>query len=319
MGFEDDDDDEEEFGKREGSSQKELTLKVDGKNEQKANTPRSKHSATEQRRRSKINDRFQMLIGLLPNSDQKRDKASFLLEVIEYIQFLQEKVHKYESISSGWSDENTRLMLLNNQHGSSDPMSDPQVLKNGASSGLLVSDNSISAMENTSAFANKAAPPASLQPNLLPSVGRGIFLGQPQQRFIPEADNMVSQSEWLRSSLPVDCTVCNYVFNEPEELTIDEGTISVSNAYSQGLLNTLSQSLQNSGIDLSQANISVHINLGRRTGSSHNTSTSITSPKDEDEPSSCNLVMGQARVGNRSDESEEAAKRHKSDHIVAHL
>lgn len=35
-----------------------LSVKVDGKNsDQKPNTPRSKHSATEQRRRSKINDR----------------------------------------------------------------------------------------------------------------------------------------------------------------------------------------------------------------------------------------------------------------------
>ena len=35
-----------------------LTVKVDGKSsDQKAITPRSKHSATEQRRRSKINDR----------------------------------------------------------------------------------------------------------------------------------------------------------------------------------------------------------------------------------------------------------------------
>lgn len=60
-------------------------------------TPRSKHSATEQRRRSKINDRFQMLRQLLPNSDQKRDKASFLLEVIEHIQMLHEKVKNYEA------------------------------------------------------------------------------------------------------------------------------------------------------------------------------------------------------------------------------
>lgn len=36
----------------------ELRVKVDVKSsDQKANTPRSKHSATEQRRRSKINDR----------------------------------------------------------------------------------------------------------------------------------------------------------------------------------------------------------------------------------------------------------------------
>jgi len=57
--------------------------RVDSKNaDLRACTPRSKHSATEQRRRSKINDRFQMLRDLVPHSDQKRDKASFLLEVI---------------------------------------------------------------------------------------------------------------------------------------------------------------------------------------------------------------------------------------------
>jgi len=57
--------------------------KMDSKSSDlRACTPRSKHSATEQRRRSKINDRFQMLRDLVPHSDQKRDKASFLLEVI---------------------------------------------------------------------------------------------------------------------------------------------------------------------------------------------------------------------------------------------
>ena len=41
----------------------ELRVKVDGKgSDQKANTPRSKHSATEQRRRSKINDRQVFLL-----------------------------------------------------------------------------------------------------------------------------------------------------------------------------------------------------------------------------------------------------------------
>jgi hypothetical protein len=40
----------------------ELRVKVDGKsNDQKPDTPRSKHSATEQRRRSKINDRHVLI------------------------------------------------------------------------------------------------------------------------------------------------------------------------------------------------------------------------------------------------------------------
>lgn len=89
-GFTDEDEDDEVVGRREASSQKgwflsflffellllidylpgvitlqfwtDLTVKIDRKthqnnNDQEATTPRSKHSATEQRRRSKINDR----------------------------------------------------------------------------------------------------------------------------------------------------------------------------------------------------------------------------------------------------------------------
>eukprot|EP00249_Psilotum_nudum_P023527 c28908_g1_i1 orf=983-3073(+) len=110
---EDDDEDDDEFAdqgrdqKRDGGYQKgETSQKLDGKiNDNKGSTLRSKHSATEQRRRSKINDRFQMLRQLVPNHDQKRDKASFLLEVIEYIQFLQEKVRKYEAADHGQPHE----------------------------------------------------------------------------------------------------------------------------------------------------------------------------------------------------------------------
>ncbi|XP_013638511.1 PREDICTED: transcription factor BIM1-like isoform X3 [Brassica oleracea var. oleracea] len=114
----DDLDDEEDFvTKKESSStsqiHRDLRVKAEARgvgNDQKLNTPRSKHSATEQRRRSKINDRFQMLRQLIPNSDQKRDKASFLLEVIEYIQFLQEKTSKYETPYQGWNHEPAKLL-----------------------------------------------------------------------------------------------------------------------------------------------------------------------------------------------------------------
>ena len=82
-----------------------------------------------------------MLRGLIPHGDQKRDKASFLLEVhnmskcydlfslinlvvvaetwlfqpfcpqvIEYIQFLQDKVQKYEGPFHGWNNEPPKLM-----------------------------------------------------------------------------------------------------------------------------------------------------------------------------------------------------------------
>nr|QDF82392.1 transcription factor BIM2-like isoform X5 [Cymbidium goeringii] len=301
--FEAEDDDDEEFSKREGTSSKGLTLNIDDRCfDHKASTPRSKHSATEQRRRSKINDRFQILRGLLPNSDQKRDKASFLLEVIEYIRFLHEKVQKYEPMYPGWSDENTKLMawvILEPNTAHLSPKSlffsdwslkagDAPIIKNGSAPGFVLSDNGISvspamlstslnpieseliagvsykSLETPSGFTNKvAASLSSLQPSLY-SVGRGPGLLQADQTLLTEADNLASQSQWMRSSSPGDCAISNDLLNEHEELTIDEGTISVSCAYSQGLLNNLSEALHNSGIDLSQASISVQINLGRK-------------------------------------------------------
>ncbi|KAE8732981.1 hypothetical protein F3Y22_tig00001644pilonHSYRG00054 [Hibiscus syriacus] len=77
---------EDEFGSKKACSLPGLVFALvngaDGKNTNKAKEMRSKHSVTEQRRRSKINERFQILRELIPNTDQKRDKASFLLEVI---------------------------------------------------------------------------------------------------------------------------------------------------------------------------------------------------------------------------------------------
>lgn len=53
-----------------------LSVKVDAAhNDQKPNTPRSKHSATEQRRRSKINDRYTTcilyVVSKIPNNMNK--------------------------------------------------------------------------------------------------------------------------------------------------------------------------------------------------------------------------------------------------------
>ncbi|KAI5067961.1 hypothetical protein GOP47_0016306 [Adiantum capillus-veneris] len=124
---EDDDEDDESYdhiysAKKDGRYQKgEITPPMDGRNQDKGATPRSKHSATEQRRRSKINDRFQMLRQLLPNADQKRDKASFLLEVIEYIQMLHEKVKKYEgSEFRGQHQERTKILSWDRSSGQQD-------------------------------------------------------------------------------------------------------------------------------------------------------------------------------------------------------
>ncbi|XP_008783041.1 transcription factor BIM2-like isoform X1 [Phoenix dactylifera] len=327
--------DEDEFGRSQGSSQKvELNVKVDGKGSgQKPGTPttpRSKHSATEQRRRCKINDRFQILRDLIPHSDHKRDKASLLLEVIEYIKFLQEKVQKYESYQ-GWCPENAKLMPWSNSQAPTDGVSDSShVFKNGpAPPGFMFPgkfvDNTIPIAPTMLSNAQNVAEPdmnpgtgavfVPLQPNFCASVGTEYGLTQPQERLISDSDNMASQSQsWQRPSGPSDCNIGSDMLSEQEELAIDEGTINISCVYTQGILTTLTQALESSGIDLSQASISAHINLGKRAISRRPTATTtMSSAKDHEDPSAVNQVIGDSRVGSSCEESEQALKRHKVD------
>ncbi|KAK8941266.1 hypothetical protein KSP39_PZI010353 [Platanthera zijinensis] len=178
-----------------------------------------------------------------------------------------------------------------NNHQSSGGIDDVSIIKTGSAPGFVVSDNEIPAtptmlytslnatksaelisglsynsLENSSGFINKVdASYASLHPRLY-SIGRESSRSQTDQTMAAEANNLASQSQWMRPSSPGDCAMSNNKLNEHEDLTIDEGTIRVSYAYSQVLLNNLSESLQNSGIDLSHTNISVQINFGRRAG-----------------------------------------------------
>lgn len=250
--------DEDEFARRDISAQ------IDGKNvEQKQPvTPRSKHSATEQRRRIKINDRFQILRELIPHSDQKRDKASFLLEVIEYIRFLQEKVQKYESYPE---------MQWNNAQGPNDVPAAPGYIYPGNDNNITASTTIMSNLHNAEIFANN-------------------ITSQPQ-------------SQWLRPCT-VDGAVNNNVVNEQEELIIDEGTINLSHAYSQELLNTLTKSLESSGLDMSQGSMSVQINLAKR--AKKPATATASSAKD---PSFGN----QSVAGSSDEELDQLSKRHKAD------
>ncbi|XP_024929379.3 transcription factor BIM1 isoform X2 [Ziziphus jujuba] len=245
----------------------ELRVKIDGKNsDQKANTPRSKHSATEQRRRSKINDRFQMLRELIPHSDQKRDKASFLLEVIEYIQFLQEKAHKYEGSYQGWNNESTKLTPWRSNYRLGESFdqsrgikggSDPAVVfatkfdeKNicvsptipGGAQNPVESDTStvttFKALDHHSSMTNKAMPfPMLLQQNLFPPVRSGGAVPQVHPRLASDVENISSQPQsqlcQTRSCTTMDGAVANDKLKE-QELTIEGGTINISSAYSQG-------------------------------------------------------------------------------------
>ncbi|XP_026407725.1 transcription factor BIM2-like [Papaver somniferum] len=331
---EDEEDDDEEFVSRKGVS----SQKGDGKStDLKANTPRSKHSATEQRRRSKINDRFQILRDLIPQNDQKRDKASFLLEVIEYVKFLQEKVQKYEGTYQGWNQEPVKLRPWRNAHPHCDSMIDlSRTTRNGPGPSLMFSgkfdDNSMaipptmlantqnpveSDLTTSTAYkpvdhhpglANKAVQlPMPVQTNMLTTVASGGALAQPQQGVITDVENVASQRQpqvWQSRPLPAECPIITDIVNEQEELDIEGGTINIAGVYSQGLLNNLTQALHSSGVDLSQASISVQIDLGKRAINRLN----VSKAKDNEDPSA-NRAMGNSRVGSSGEDSDQAQKR----------
>lgn len=275
------DDDECLAGRREvSSSLKDLRVEAKGGScsgsagtDQLPNTPRSKHSATEQRRRSKINDRFQILREILPQNDQKRDKASFLLEVIEYIRFLQEKVEKHEASQPEWNQENAKIMPWSNIYFRSswkdsqnkdeingDTASDPSlVIKNGSYPRIPFAAkpedlNNAGAFETASGAQERAEPKGCVPYKQAET---------PNNATNNVASQQATQTQLTNPSPSDDLAGHNGMLNNPE-LAIDEGTISLSSQYSEGLLSTLNLALRNSGVDLSQASISVQINLGKR-------------------------------------------------------
>ncbi|CAL8159049.1 unnamed protein product [Prunus armeniaca] len=264
---EDELDDEEEFVlKKETSTttttattpyKGDLRVKVDGKSsDQKANTPRSKHSATEQRRRSKINDRFQMLRELIPHSDQKRDKASFLLEVIEYIQFLQEKVDKYEGSYQGWNPDPAKLMPWRNNPKLRESYCDQSRGMNGGSGTALVfaakfdekttsvspsipgscaqnpvesdtsTETTFKAMDHHPGITSKPMPfPLSMQPNFFTPVrSGGAAVPQLPPRLPSDAENTSQHQSMLchTVSRATDGAAARDKLKE-QELTIEDG------------------------------------------------------------------------------------------------
>ncbi|XP_016488746.1 transcription factor BIM1 [Nicotiana tabacum] len=291
----DDDDDDEDFViKKEPQSHPRgnLSVKVDGEgNDKKPNTPRSKHSATEQRRRSKINDRFQMLRGIIPNSDQKRDKASFLLEVIEYIHFLQEKVHKYEESYQGWENEPLKLPLSKCHRTTGGVSNHPQGTINTSGAAPTYAgkfDENIMGISSTNPFNGQKVEPnistaslkessqrpgltnkattTSMHPNTFSFCGASSTAALYSSKLTADTAKLESKSHpqfSVSRSHMTDYAIPN-ANSKGQDLSIERGTISISSAYSQGLLNTLTLALQNSGVDLSQANISVQIDLGKR-------------------------------------------------------
>nr|WAK86091.1 transcription factor bHLH45 [Nothapodytes nimmoniana] len=296
------------------SSQK---VKLDGmSNGQKAHAVRSKHSETEQRRRSKINERFQILRDLIPQNDQKRDKASFLLEVIQYIQFLQENLQIYEGTYQGWQPEPSKLMAWRNNCGSEESFFDQshsQLERNDplhvdANPPLL--NNSQNPMESnlsgnavykvpdhpSGVVAQAIYPNMPLQPNLFNGLSaqpmRGSFSSP--EHLAPESQSQI----WQGRSCTIDHAIAGYNPDEQEELKADTRESSISYAYSQGLLNTLTNALQSSGVDLAHASISVQLDVGRQEKSG--STGAMFARKDHEDHSPSNQALAHHALGSEN-------------------
>ncbi|XP_015880243.2 transcription factor BIM3 isoform X1 [Ziziphus jujuba] len=299
-------------------------VKVDGKNREKN---RSKHSETEQRRRSKINERFQILRDLIPQDDQKKDKASFLLEVIEYIRFLQEKLNMYEGSYPGWSSEPTKLTPWRNQHGPTPTESfvdHPQVIKSdsGLQNNVSVSPSMLcnapnlvetelgstvvyKSLDHLPGSAGQVAP-LNVQQPIFDSIGRGGVPTQPLQESVSDAVNIdlqPQQPELWSGRHTTDCSVLNNTPNFQEK----SRSVSISSAYSKGILDTLTQALRSSGMDLSQASISVQIDVGN--GADNGVTSMASSSKDHVNQTMNSQVMAHTQVTSSSDQFEQAHKR----------
>ncbi|KAG2334497.1 hypothetical protein Bca52824_005677 [Brassica carinata] len=258
-------DDEEDFVMKKESSSTSQIQHADARGagkDPKLNTPRSKHSATEQRRRSKINDRFQMLRKLIPNSDQKRDKASFLLEVIEYIQFLQEKTSKYEATYQGWNQEPAKLLnwQRNNQHlvPEGTVAFDPK-LKEEKNNVPVLATTQVVVIDHPKTL-NRVTP---VQSNSLFSP---VIVGNP----VTQLHARVASSETAEPSQSSRCHHSQQLKEEGDEEEVREGNISISSVYSQGLVKRLREALEKSGVDLTKASISVEIELAKQSSSYKN-------------------------------------------------
>ncbi|KAL3813509.1 hypothetical protein ACJIZ3_014777 [Penstemon smallii] len=270
--------------------------------DKKGNALRSKHSETEQRRRSKINERFQILRDLIPENDQKRDQASFLLEVIQYIQFLHEKLQMYEGSCQGWSQEPTKLKVSSVNSGPIESFIDQSHLERQLSSHehndflnptlLSNAQNSVELdMTGATLYKQEDDPPVGTNNMpVQPPVFEGAR-GQLYQGSFPDAEQVIQQPQsnfWQGRSFVDDCSVPLYSANG-EELKKVSGEASISSAYSQGLLNSLRNALESSGVDLSQANISVQLDVGKQTNAGSAAET-IFNVKDHENRSGLNSV-----------------------------
>ncbi|KAF1002820.1 transcription factor BIM3-like [Apium graveolens] len=284
-----------------------------------SNTSRSKHSETEQRRRSKINERFQILRELIPENDQKRDRATFLLEVIQYIQFLQDRIQVFEETYQGWSPEFTKLTPWRSNCGAVENFVDQSNLVRSGPGNIVdppaTLTNSHNSIDSDFGCEYRATDhgAGSQAVSLGMSVAANLFEGGTNEA--PPIS--FSNTELLASQIQprhwhdraVECATTSYTPDELEELNTER--IAVSDSCSQGLLNTLTHALESSGVDLSQTNISVELDIAKHSDS-RITSMAFCSKDNRNLPPN-NEALSNYGIGSSSNDSIQGHKRQRTE------
>jgi hypothetical protein len=200
-----------------------------------------------------------LLRELLPNCNQKRDKASFLLEVIEYIRHLQEKCQKYESAVPDKNHVDAKSMPWDKVYYRSRWMN-AQNISQVQGGGLSANAEDISKEQ----YSSKGITVAAASLFSTQSV-RETTTTTSSSHNITENSMHSNQPPWLSmSTMNQNCDTSKRMLSKHETRSHHDDDQNLSCAYSQGLLHKLKEALQKSGVDPSQANISVEINMDRR-------------------------------------------------------
>ncbi|XVE78589.1 hypothetical protein DITRI_Ditri13aG0158100 [Diplodiscus trichospermus] len=238
----------------------------------------------------------------------------------------------YEGSYQGWSQEPTKLIPWRNHHGLAENFVDhSQVMKNGSCcdndvipSMLPTTQNSIeSDMGNTAVFKALDHPPGSAtsmvnmqtQSNTFSTHGRGSIPTHSFHEPASDSENIVYRPQfqsWQSRECLTETAVPNNSANEQDHFTkqFRGESEALSSAYSQGVLNSLTQALQSSGVDMSQASISVQIDVGKRVATG--VTSMASSSKEKDIQYTSNQVMVQTGVHSCTEESDRAYKRRRT-------
>ncbi|XVF81782.1 hypothetical protein PTKIN_Ptkin15bG0183900 [Pterospermum kingtungense] len=237
----------------------------------------------------------------------------------------------YEGSYQGWSQEPTKLIPWRNQHELAESFIDhSQVMKNGSScendvvipSMLANTQNSIeSDLGNAAVFKTLDHPPGSAtsmvsmqtHTNTFVTHGNGSIPTHSFHESASDSENMVYRPQfpsWESRECLTETALPNNSANERDDLTIRGESEGLSSAYSRGVLNSLTQALQSSGVDMSQANISVQIDVGKRIATG--VTSMASSSKEKQIQYTSNQAMAQTGVRSHVEESDQACKRQRT-------